>query len=301
MKSILTVGAVLVSAVLVPAAAARTSDAVFPSQQVKDVFVAAQTVNADGVMTNTFAPGSRVIFRAYAVDTKTHKIVRAKGAQYFYVTIPNQPNVKLTYDPTATGANARLAWTGSWTVPAAYPTGIVPFKVHVKTATKLRGQFVQFPVASSVLTILSSPPPTFTPGPTSAGTAPADSLDVSLYVDSVNGTRPTGAPARPIGCTQTNVFKRGEQFVLRTWGTDLTTGDVLSSDNVSEAHFTIAGQPDIKLNWGAHGAVGAKVFFWTNAWNIPADFPLGELTVHVVFTLESGKTGSYDHIVSIIP
>jgi hypothetical protein len=301
MKTILTMVAVLVAAVLVPAAAARTSDGPFPSQQVKDVFVAAQTVNADGVMTNDFAPGSRVIFRAYAVDTKTHKVLGAKDARYFYVTIPNQPNVKLKYDPSATGANARLAWTGSWTVPATYPTGIVAFKVLVKTVTKLRGQFVPFPVASSVLTILASPPPTFTPGPTSGGTAPADTLDVSLYVDTVNGTRPSGAPARPIGCTQTNVFKRGEQLVLRTWGTDLTTGDVLSTDNVSEAHFTIVGQPDTKLNWGAHGAVGAKAFFWTNAWNIPADFPLGELTVHVVFTLESGKTGTYDHIISIIP
>ena len=48
----------------------------------------------------------------------------------------------------------------------------------------------------------------------------------------MNGTRPAAAAARPIGCTQTNVFKRGEQFVLRTWGFDLANGAVLSLDNV---------------------------------------------------------------------
>ena len=84
------------------------------------------------------------------------------------------------------------------------------------------------------------------------------------------------------------MFKRGEQFVLRSWGMELKTGEVLSNDNVKEAHFSIAGQPDIVLNWGAHGAAGAKVFFWTNAWNIPPTFPLGTTTVHVVYTLESG-------------
>ena len=97
------------------------------------------------------------------------------------------------------------------------------------------------------------------------------------------------------------MFKRGEQFVLRAWGTDLETGDVLSSDNVKEAHFSIAGQPDTVLNWGAHGTDPNKVFFWSNAWNIPATFPLGETAVHVVFTLESGKTGAYDHVINIIP
>ena len=38
-----------------------------------------------------------------------------------------------------------------------------------------------------------------------------EKLNVFLYVDTVNGTRPVGAKPRPIGCTQTNVFQRGEQ------------------------------------------------------------------------------------------
>ncbi len=97
------------------------------------------------------------------------------------------------------------------------------------------------------------------------------------------------------------MYKRGEQVVFRVWGTDLTTSDVLSADNVKEAHASIAGQPNVVLNWGAHGAVGAKVWFWANAWVVPADFPLGDTTVHVVYTLESGKTGTFDYTLNIIP
>ena len=69
------------------------------------------------------------------------------------------------------------------------------------------------------------------------------------------------------------MYKRGEQVVVRTWGTDLATTDVLSTDNVNSAHFSIAGQPDVTLNWGAHGTVGSQVFFWSNAVDHPADVP----------------------------
>ena len=78
--------------------------------------------------------------------------------------------------------------------------------------------------------------------------------------------------------------------MLRAWGYDLTSREVLSIDNVSEAHYSVAGQPNVTLNWGSHGTL--KVFFWTNFWNIPATYPLGNTTVHVVYTLTSGKTAT---------
>src|SRR5437016_4521605 len=84
----------------------------------------------------TAAPGSTVVFRAYAVDKKTHKLLVAKDVKYFYVAIPNAGNVKLTYSPTTPGATSRLAWIGKWTVPTTYPAGTVAFKVLVKTQAK---------------------------------------------------------------------------------------------------------------------------------------------------------------------
>jgi hypothetical protein len=275
----------------------------FPAPQLGPVFVAAQTVDQTGAMQSQFAPGSTVVFRAYAVDSKTRKTVVAKDAKYFYVAIPNQPTVKLKYDPKAAGATGQLAWTGTWTVPTTYPLGVVPFKVLVKTQWKRTGMFVQMPVPTAMLTIAAKPQAALGAGPSAPTSvaAAASSTDVALYVDTVNGTQPVGAPKRPVGCTTSNVYKRGEQVVLRIWGFDLTEKAVLSTDNVDTATYSIPGQPEGKLNYGAHGAVGAKVWFWSSPWIVPAAFPLGDTTIHIVFKTDSGKTGTYDHVVTIIP
>jgi hypothetical protein len=270
----------------------------FPAVHSGDVFVIAHTVTTDGVMSDYFAPGSTVVFRAYAVDGKTHRILTAKDVKYFYVKIPNQPNVKLKYDPKAAGASGQYAWTGQWAVPANYPTGLVDFKVLVKTRSKRLGSFVQMPVVTSQLTISNNPQIPSGPGP-AASAAPTGKTTTVIYADSVNGTRPAGTTPRPIGCTQTNVFRRGEQFVLRAFGFDLAEKAVLSTDNVTEAHFTVPGQPNVVLNWGSHGT--QKVFFWTNQWQIPATYALGNTTVKVVFTLTSGKTATLDYPITIIP
>jgi hypothetical protein len=42
-------------------------------------------------------------------------------------------------------------------------------------------------------------------------------------------------------------------------GFDLADGAVLSMDNVTNAHFSFPGVPDVTLNWGSHGATGNKV------------------------------------------
>lgn len=130
---------------------------------------------------------------------------------------------------------------------------------------------------------------------------PPKKLDVLLYVDTVNGSRPVGAKPRPIGCTQTNNFTRGEQQVFRVWGTQAGTGDILSSENVKYAYVSVAGTPNMKLNWGPHGAASNRVWFWTAAWILPADFPLGETTAKIVFKTEEGTFGSYEFPFTVVP
>ena len=165
MKKILTLAAAFaVSAVFIPQALA--ADPVpFPSTTVVQVFVAAQTVTTGGAMANYFAPGSTVVFRAYAVDQKTKKVITASSVRYFYVTIPGQPNVKLKYSPTAPGASATMPFVGTWTVPNSYPAGIVGLRVLIQTTQKTKGQFVQMPVATAQLTISPTPPPVAASGP----------------------------------------------------------------------------------------------------------------------------------------
>jgi hypothetical protein len=307
MKKILILGATLAVVASVTMSASAANPVPFPSGKILQVFVAAQTVTSEGTLNGWFKPGDSVVFRAYAVDPKTKRVVDPKLVKYFYVTIPNQPNVKLAYGATAPGASSGMPWTGTWTVPASYATGVVPFTVLIQikqnTGKQAKGQFVQMPVVPSQLNISATAPAPFTPaapaGPAGAGTG--SGLNASLYVDTVAGTGPVGAAKRPVGCSQANVFKRGEQVVVRSWGTDLSTNDVLSTDNVNTAHVSIAGVPDVTLNWGAHGTVGAQVFFWSAPWIVPATYPLGETTLHVVLNLESGKTATYDYPINIIP
>jgi hypothetical protein len=303
MKKILILGAALAVVATVTMSASAATPVPFPAAKVLQVFVAAQTVTTDGVMASWFTPGSTVVFRAYAVDPRSHKVVDPKIVKYFYVTIPNQPNVKLTYGATAPGASSGLPWTGTWTVPSTYPAGLVPFTVLIQvkqnTGKQLKGQFVQMPVVPASLNISPTAPAAFSPAAPAggAGSSNGQALKLALYVDSINGTAPAGTQARPIGCTQTNVYKRGERVVVRSWGTDLATNDVLSNDNVDTATFSIPGQPTETMAWSAHGAV----YFWSNFWIVPADYPLGETTIHVSYTTLSGETGSYDYVINIIP
>jgi len=292
---------VIVAMAALPAVA-NAQETPFPSPTVQQVFVAAQTVTTQRAMITQVAPGGTVVFRAYAVDGKTRKVIAAKDVKYFYVKIPNQPNVKLTYNAQAPGATPRMPWSGAWTVPAAYPLGLVDFKILITLQAKRRGQFVQMPVASSQLTVTRTTTTSYTAPITATPAVPAGgTLDVGLYVDSVNGTRPSGTTPRPVGCTQTNVFKRGEQFVLRAWGSEMATGSVLSTENVDTATFTVPGVAPVTLNWGAHGPTTGRIWFWSNAWNIPTTFPLGDTTIRVTFTLDSGKVGAFDYVITIIP
>lgn len=131
---------------------------------------------------------------------------------------------------------------------------------------------------------------------------PPKKLDVMLYVDTVNGSRPAaGVARRKVSCTQTNVFIRGEQQVFRIWGTVAGSGDILSTENVKYAYVTVPGSPNLKLSWGAHGATSNRVWFWVAAWNLPADAPLGESTAKIVFKTEDDAFGTYEFKYSIVP
>lgn len=306
MRAILSTVAALTAAAIGASAAAAADPVVpFPSQTGRLVFVAAQTVTTGGAMTNYFAPGSTVVIRAYAVNTKTKKLITAKDKKFFYATIPNQSNVKLAYNPSAPGATKGMPWVGTWTIPSDYAPGTVPIDVKVKLRSRATGHFIQMPVTSAMLTVSATPPAVFAPAPTGtvgAQTSTKGTVDPALYVDTVNGTRPVGAAPRQVGCSQTNVYKHGEQVVFRVWGMSLADNTVLSSDNVADAHVQIPGvASNLPLNWGGHGAAGAKVWFWSAPWIVPADFPLGEVAAHVVFKLESGATGTFDYALNVIP
>ena len=154
-RTVLTL-AVGVTAVAVTAVggAQTPTEVPFPSPKVVPYFVSTQTVTSAGALSNYFPQGSAVVFRAFAGQTKSGKILTGDDTRYFYVKIPGQPNLKLNYTPLAKkGLLAPWPWTANWTIPADYPLGLVQFKVLLKTKADQYGSFVQIPVVTSQLTV----------------------------------------------------------------------------------------------------------------------------------------------------
>lgn len=155
--AVFVAGMTAVAAVTATALAVTPGETPFPSPTVKSVFVATQTVTAPSsplganVLTNFYPRGATVVFRVFAADTTSGKVLTADDVKYAYLAIPGQPNVKLTYSAQVKKDDPN--WLGTWTVPADYRAGLVPFAVRFRTTGKQYGNFVQIPVATSQLTV----------------------------------------------------------------------------------------------------------------------------------------------------
>ena len=76
-------------------------------------------------------------------------------------------------------------------------------------------------------------------------------------------------------------------------GRSRQTGKPIGTDRIKYAYVKIPGQPNLKLNLGPHGEVGNKVNFWSAAWTIPADYPLGVVAFQIVFKTYDSRFGTY--------
>jgi hypothetical protein len=150
---VLAAGIAAVAAVTATALAVTPGETPFPSPTIVSLFVTTNTFTsaAPNLMTSRFPVGSTVNFKVFAADAKTKQVLTGDDVKYAYIKIPGQPNVKLTYvAPTVrNGPN----FTGTWTIPAAMPTGIVQFVTRFQSKQKKFGNFVQLPVESAQLTV----------------------------------------------------------------------------------------------------------------------------------------------------
>ena len=286
------------------AASAEAPPPSWPSAK-GQVFIAGDTVTARskygyvppvlGKQENFFPRTAGVKFRMYAIDLKTKKVLTAKDVKYAYVTIPGQPNVKLAYGKLGRTAGAPRLWTGTWSIPAEYPLGVVPFRILVKTNSKRVGSFQQTPVAAAQLTVAPEAPegsvPPTPPSPPPTKPYPGSRVEVAMYSDTVSSSR--GEVRQSRVCTQTNYFQRRSRVVFRMWAVDTRTGEPLTPLDVKYAYIKIPGQPNVGMTFGPHGSAGNRVNFWSTAWAIPADYPLGVVPFRIVVKTEDGRFGIY--------
>jgi hypothetical protein len=161
MKRVLTAAVVSLGAagiLFAASASGQTAPPAWPPGGAAQVFIWADTITADtGKQGNFFSQGSKVMFRAYAVDLKSKAVVTPATAQYFYVKLPGQPNVRMRYVTLGKGVRNSL-WEGSWTIPTTYPLGPVGFRVLVHTKDRHHGVFQQAPVPAAQLTVVAGRP-----------------------------------------------------------------------------------------------------------------------------------------------
>jgi hypothetical protein len=152
--AVLVAGVAAVTAVTATALAVTPGETPFPSPTIVSLFVTTNTFTsaAPNLMTSRFPVGSTVNFKVFAADAKTKKVLTGDDVRYAFIRIPGQPNVKLTYvAPTErNGTN----FTGTWTIPANQPTGIVQFVTRFQSKNRKFGNFVQLPVETSQLTVI---------------------------------------------------------------------------------------------------------------------------------------------------
>jgi hypothetical protein len=132
----------------------------------------------------------------------------------------------------------------------------------------------------------ANPTPTPTPAPPVQGTK----VNALLYVDTVQGA--AGKPAPAVGCSQTNLFKPGQQVVFRVWGINVKAGGTaLTPKNVKSAVVNIPGMSTpLTLNYGSHGrAPNPIVSFWSAAWVVDAAYPMGVVDFTVVMQTKADK------------
>lgn len=120
---------------------------------------------------------------------------------------------------------------------------------------------------------------------------PAKKVDVAMYGDTVSSSR--GEVRNPRVCTQTNYFQRKSRVVFRMWAVDTSTGEALTTLDVKYVYVKIPGQPNLAMNFGPHGSGANRINFWSAAWAIPADYPLGVVPFRIIVKTADNRFGNY--------
>lgn len=135
------------------------------------------------------------------------------------------------------------------------------------------------------------PPPGFTPPPPPQPGA-AKVVPIYAHIDTVTaGPNESKFNVDPLlSCVKTSMFKRGMHVVWRMELVDTSSGKILQAADIKDAILKLPNGTENKFRYGRHGSTEDAPWFWTTAWDVPPDFPLGVLDYTVTVTTQDGKT-----------
>ena len=141
------------------------------------------------------------------------------------------------------------------------------------------------------------PQPGTTPPPPPVPPAPK-TVPLFFYVDTVTagpGESKYNVDASRY-CQISGTFKRGMHIVWRMEVVETSTGKVLQATDVKSAALKLPNGETKNFNYGRHGATADAPWFWTTAWDVTPDYPLGTLDFTVEVTTNDGKMGTFKQI-----
>lgn len=115
-----------------------------------------------------------------------------------------------------------------------------------------------------------------------------------MAADMVSG--PLNIPAEERGsavCVLQSRYPRNSEVVWRVRVTDGITGETLGDDMLESVQVKLADGQTFDMRFGPHPRDNPTEFFWTSAWDIPADYPTGTVNFEVTATATDGRTASF--------
>ncbi len=94
-------------------------------------------------------------------------------------------------------------------------------------------------------------------------------------------------------CALASTFKRGMHLVWLMEGYDAATGKELQAADTKEAVLKLPHGENVNFRYGRHGTTADAPWFWSAAWDIPPDYPLGVLDYEVVVTSVTDKRATF--------
>jgi hypothetical protein len=94
-------------------------------------------------------------------------------------------------------------------------------------------------------------------------------------------------------CVLSSTFKRGMHIVWLMEAFDASTGKELQPDDVKEAVLKLPHGETTSFRYGRHGSTADAPWFWSAAWDVPPDYPLGVLDYEVSVTSSADKRATF--------
>lgn len=130
--------------------------------------------------------------------------------------------------------------------------------------------------------------------PTAAATQDASADDaITLTADTVSGPLniPDDQRAGAV-CVLQSRFPRNSEIVWRARVFDVA-GQELDDTQLDSVEVQLADGQTFDMRYGPHPSDDPTDFFWTAAFDVPADYPTGTLDYEIVATTPDGTTGTY--------